>query len=91
MFGISFAKILLLAVVITVVWYGFRHVGGVRPARQSGAVPRSGAGRGAGIGTGAGAARVGEAEDMVKCPGCGAYVTVHGARNCGREACPYPG
>lgn len=28
-------------------------------------------------------------EDMAQCKTCGAYVPAVGARNCGRESCPY--
>jgi len=31
----------------------------------------------------------GEAEDLVPCPRCGAYVAARGATSCGRSDCPY--
>ena len=30
-----------------------------------------------------------EAEDMVQCPACKAYVAARGVRSCGRADCPY--
>lgn len=39
-----------------------------------------------GGGDGGGAA---DAEDMVPCPACKAYVPAKGASNCGRPDCPY--
>jgi ribosomal protein L32 len=30
-----------------------------------------------------------QAEDLVKCAACGAYVAAHGASSCGRADCPW--
>lgn len=30
-----------------------------------------------------------QTEELVACPECGAYVSTHGAKSCGRAACPY--
>ncbi|MGF7172929.1 hypothetical protein [Azospirillum doebereinerae] len=89
---LSFSKLLLLALVIGAVWFGWRWVTRVNaigrdraaakrrdsaaagPARRSAAPPPSPAG---------------DAEDMEKCPECGAYVAPYSAVSCGRPACPY--
>jgi hypothetical protein len=31
------------------------------------------------------------AQDLVKCPTCGSYVTPHGPTGCGQSPCPYGG
>ncbi|MBP2315249.1 hypothetical protein [Azospirillum soli] len=82
-----FGKILLLALVIGAVWFGWRwynRVGAVgrerlrererEQKRQTGGTAQS--------------SRV-SAEDMEKCPECGAYVAPHSAVSCGRPGCPY--
>ncbi len=84
---LSFSKILLLALLIGVLWFGWRwyaRVGAVgRDHLREGRPDR---GRGA---SAAGPApRVG-AEDMEKCPECGAYVAPRSAVSCGRPGCPY--
>jgi hypothetical protein len=79
MFGLSFGKLLVLIVLIAVVWYGFKHVARTEKVRQEAAKKRAPA---------AGPRRV-EAEDMVKCGACGAYVAARGASNCGRSDCPW--
>ena len=73
-------KFLLLILVITGVWYGFRYVsrqqdGNRRPppARpQPESRPQS------------------SAEDMIACRVCGTYVAESTAKSCGRADCPYP-
>lgn len=77
MFGLSASKLLLLAVVIAAVWYGYKHLtrpdsakGKVDAAPDADPVP----GRGAGA-----------IEDMVRCLACGAY------RASGIPACSTPG
>lgn len=58
MFGLSFAKILLIAIVIAAVWYGLRAYRKREAERIAEAKRRD--------------LRAG-AEAMVKCPVCGAY------------------
>ena len=83
MFGLSLSKLILLAIVIAIIWYGFKYmkrVEAVRRAlrdellRRQQAAPRS---------------RPVEAEDLVKCAVCGAYVPSHHASACGRPDCPW--
>jgi len=97
MLGFSIQKLLVLAAVIGAVWYGFKFVGRLQQARDAEAKAGGGAksgnlgdqlrdwvgGRKGGAGT------AGEAEDLVQCPKCGAYVAARGATSCGRSDCPY--
>lgn len=94
---ISLSKIILLALVIGAVWYGWRWVNRVQEigrartaARRQDGTRQSGRRDAASGGStrDAGAYAV-EAEDMEKCPECGAYVAPRSAVSCGRPACPY--
>jgi len=91
MFGIpSIQKLLVLAAVIAIVWYGFKFVGRLQDQRnaaqgQGGRKTRRPKTRGRA--TAAPAAT--EAEDMVACPVCQAYVQARGASRCDRADCPY--
>lgn len=85
----SLSKILFLILVIGAVWFGWRwynRVGAVGRERLR-ERERRGAGK-SGSSAGGAAARV-TAEDMEKCPECGAYVAPRSAVACGRPACPY--
>ncbi len=91
MFGIpSLQKLLVLAAVIAAVWYGFKFVGRLQDAREAEQKLRAG-------GTRQPKARrrrakqpaAPEAEDMVECPVCQAYVPARGASRCERPGCPY--
>ncbi len=98
---LSFPKLLLLAVVIGVVWFGWRWVKrvqtigrertGRRDAADAGRRPSSTAGATPTTSTGGNPARdpARDVEDMEKCPECGAYVAPRSAVSCGRPACPY--
>lgn len=85
MLGFSFAKLLVLAAVVAVIWLGFRHVGRVQAIRQA-------------LGEELRRRRRAEqqrrrqplaAEDLVKCRVCDAYVASRGATACGRNDCPW--
>ncbi len=98
MFGFSLTKLLVLAAVIAVVWYGFKLVGRLDAARKAEAKLRaraeaerkSAAGKPRGKAPAArGDSDAGEAEEMVQCPACKAYVAAGNAKNCGRPDCPY--
>ncbi|SMF81978.1 uncharacterized protein SAMN02982917_5270 [Azospirillum oryzae] len=90
---ISLSKIILLALVIGAVWYGWRWVNRVQEIGRA----RTAARRPDGRRDAAGASSrdsgthtpAMEAEDMEKCPECGAYVAPRSAVSCGRPACPY--
>ncbi len=91
MFGLpSLQKLLVLAAVIAAVWYGFKFIGRLQDARAAEAKLRAGGARRP-------KARwrrskqpaAPEAEDMVKCPVCQAYVPARGASRCERPGCPH--
>lgn len=84
MLGLSLGKLLLLALIIAIVWYGFKYmqrVEDVRRALRQEMERRRKSGRSG--------PRSIEAEDLVKCARCGAYVAAEGATNCGRPDCPW--
>ncbi len=85
----SLSKILFLILVIGAVWFGWRwynRVGAVGRERLR-ERERRGSGKPAST-TGGGSPQV-AAEDMEKCPECGAYVAPRSAVACGRPVCPY--
>ncbi len=90
MLGFSIQKLLVLAAIIAAVWYGFKFIGRLDQARKAEAKSRAGAGAKK---DGSAARRQAEpdtqAEDMVLCEVCEAYVPVRGKTNCGRADCPY--
>ena len=75
MFG--FGKILVVAVIITVVWYGFKFFGRLQANRQE---ELKDAGR---------EDNSKDAGEMVKCPQCDAFVVAGGAAKCSKSECPY--
>ena len=83
MFAISLGKFILFAVLVGVVWVGFRYKArvdeirrAVRDELQRREAPRR--------------APPVQAEDLIKCTQCGAYVAARGAKSCGRADCPWP-
>ncbi len=90
MFGFSLTKLLFTIAAVLLVWHGFRWVGRLQERRDATAkealhakLRRAAARRPA--------AAAMKAEEMVKCPACGDYVSARAAVRCGREDCPYPG
>jgi|JI10StandDraft_1071094.scaffolds.fasta_scaffold573285_2 hypothetical protein len=80
MFGLSASKLLLLALVIAAVWYGYKHLARPDSAGSKGKVdanPDSDPVEGAGAGA---------IEDMVRCPACGAY-RASGLQACSTSGC----
>ena len=84
MFGLSFTKLLLLAILILIVWYGFKYAARIETMKQ--AVRADALRRRHGVGTRSPARPV---EDLVKCQRCGAFVAATGAANCGKPQCPW--
>ncbi len=84
MLGLSLGKLLFLAIVIAVVWYGFKYAARVEAIRRS--VREEVARRQAGTAARPPARNV---EDLVKCAQCGAFVSATGATNCGKPHCPW--
>ncbi|MED5359210.1 MAG: hypothetical protein VYD85_12450 [Pseudomonadota bacterium] len=75
MFG--FGKLMVLAVIIAAVWYGFKCFGRLQANRQE---KLRDAGR---------EGNSKDAGDMVKCPQCTAFVVAGGAAKCSKSECPY--
>ncbi len=88
MFGFSLGKLLLLALVFLVAWYGWKYTKRVDQIRRAlrEEMERQ---RNAAQGGGGGAKRNLPAEDLVKCKVCGAYVPAQSASACGRADCPW--
>ncbi len=76
MFGLGIGKLLVLALIVLAVWYGFKWIG-----RGAGAAKDAGD-------SGAAQARLGT-QDLVPCAACGTYVPASPA-TCpsGRNDCP---
>ena len=95
MFGLSLSKLIVLAVIIAAVWYGYKWLNRVSEMRKDEAESdRLDQKRRAAEADRASAAPVpsrGGAEDMESCRACGTYVSASSARACGRRECPYPG
>jgi predicted negative regulator of RcsB-dependent stress response len=85
MFGLSFTKVIVLVLVISVVWFGFRWFQRweKEQSARNAAEPARKRDR-------AGTPRELAAEDMVACAVCGAYVSPRSATSCGKPGCPYP-
>lgn len=88
MFGLpSFQKLLVLALVVAIVWYGFKFLGRLKQTREAEARQRD-----LHSADDRNPASVGgklDVEETVQCRTCGAYVPTHGATNCGKAGCPY--
>jgi len=76
MFGFGFGKLIILAIVVAAIWYGFKFVGRLDQQRKRKA-------------TSAGKKPSESIDEMEKCRVCGTYVVAGRATNCGREGCPY--
>lgn len=89
----SFSKILLLALVIGAVWFGWRWFQRVDAVRRDQlrrpAAPQPAPRRDSAAEAPRAASQGASAEDMEKCPECGAYVAPRSATSCGRAGCPY--
>lgn len=86
MFGFSLQKLIVLVGIVAAVWYGFKLVTRLQEARKTDAALRQNTAKRPGAARGD--AR-GEAEDMVQCPVCQAFVPARGTTSCGRADCPY--
>ncbi len=103
MLGFSIQKLLFTVAVVVAVWYGFKWVGRMKQIRDKEAKDRlrrdaQGGNKGGNGGGPSGGPSVdspsdahGDAEEMVECAVCGAFVAVRGAKSCGRDDCPYQG
>lgn len=89
MFGFSLSKLVFTAVVIAIIWYGFKWLGRVQEMREKDAKERLKERTGGG--GQARSTRPADAETMIKCPTCGTYLSASSPRSCGKPDCPYPG
>lgn len=91
MIDMSIGKLLVLALIVLAVWYGFKYVSRVEALRQNrrAAAQRGGGNIGGGHVGGSGRAAAKPVEDLVKCQRCGAFVAAEGTANCGKPGCPW--
>ena len=80
MFGFSFLKLIVLAILVGAVWYGFRWLSQRDTIADKHDRKKA---------RGASRAKIPEAEEMVKCAVCGVYVSAGTEASCGRKGCPY--
>jgi hypothetical protein len=85
MFGLGLSKLLLVAILIALVWYGFKYAARVEAIRRS--VREEVARRQAGARPGV-RSPARSVEDLVKCRQCDAFVAAT-ATNCGKPGCPW--
>lgn len=76
MFGFSFTKLVVLALLIAAVWYGFKWYGRVQKTTKKDTVDA--------------ASNTARGVDTEACPVCGMYVPTASATDCGKAGCPYP-
>jgi uncharacterized protein len=86
MFGLSFTKLLVLAVLILIVWYGFKYAARIEAVKQA---VRAEALRRRQPGGAEMRSTARPVEDLVKCRQCGSFVAAQGAANCGKPQCPW--
>ena len=79
MLGFSLPKLIVLALIVAAIWYGFKMFGSGRKAAKS-EVPGDDTDT-----------VIPKAVDMVQCETCGDFVAAKGTTSCGKESCPYPG
>ena len=97
MFGFGIQKLLVLALLIGAVWYGFKFFGRLDESRRrvENVAKAAAAKAAAGVSkAAAGASKEASepaAQDMERCETCGDFVAAAGAGSCGREGCPFPG
>ncbi len=90
MFGIpSFQKLIVLAVILAVVWYGFKFLGRLQNTRRKEARERDLRSPDRKARREAAPQESLDVEETVVCSQCGAYVPARGATSCGKPRCPY--
>ncbi|HWE74458.1 MAG TPA: hypothetical protein VG328_14940 [Stellaceae bacterium] len=89
MFGLSLTKLLTLAILVLIVWYGFKYAARLEAVKQ--AIRAEAQRRRPGGGNLGGDMRSSArpVEDLVKCQRCGSFVAAVGAANCGKPQCPW--
>lgn len=79
MLGFSLPKLIVLAVIVAAIWYGFKIFSRGQAAAKT-KVPGDDTD-----------SIIPDAVDMVKCETCGDFVASKGSTSCGKQGCPYPG
>ncbi|HLJ64435.1 MAG TPA: hypothetical protein VKT70_10035 [Stellaceae bacterium] len=82
MFALSFGKLLLLAILVAILWYGYKYLHRIDEVRRLLRQEMTRRQREAGTKRASLAA-----EDLILCLRCGAYVSPK-SDPCGRPACP---
>ena len=80
MLGFSFGKLLVTAVAILIVWYGFKYMTQLGEVRAANLAAKQAAPKDKRV----------EAEDLVECTVCGSFVAPATSKKCDRGDCPYP-
>jgi uncharacterized protein len=81
MLGLSISKLALLILLVAVVWFGVKYLNRFDAVRQALREERRR--------RGSRSPQPADAEDLVKCSSCGAYVVSRSALACGRADCPW--
>jgi len=84
MFGFSLSKLILTAIIVAAAWYGFKYMNRLGEERRDKVARDKNPAKSAKK-----KKRGDDAEDMVACTVCGAYVAPASANSCGRADCPY--
>ena len=87
MFGFSLPKLLVLAAILTAVWYGFKFIGRLDQERRGSLKDR--VKRAAGAGKPEPAEAPAAVEEMVQCRVCGVFMPTGDVAACGKPDCPY--
>ena len=85
MFGFSFFKIAVLAIIVAGVLFGYKWVNRITSHRERTKKTRSQYGEGAKHSR----EEQIDAEEMIRCIVCGSYSASSSLNNCGKETCPY--
>ena len=80
MLGFSLGKLLVTAVAIFIVWYGFKYMTQLGEVRAANLAAKQAAKKDKRV----------EAEDLVECNLCGSFVAPATAKKCDRGDCSYP-
>ena len=91
MFGFSLTKLIFTALVIAAVWYGYKWLQRNQIRRQEETREKVREDIRANRTAKREQRPADDAEDMVQCATCEAFVPAKGMKNCGRAGCPYPG
>ena len=85
MLGFSLSKLVVLALIVAAVWYGFKLIG-----RSNKPVGRDESRENLRRAANDDVSR-NTVHDMETCRVCGTFVPTGAAKACGRDGCPYPG